>query len=151
MRLATGWGPAWSSRGQIAYVDGRPGAYDIFVMDADGTDATNITTHRPVTSTGRAGRPMAHSWRSIARPAVQQQRYRRRCTRRLRGRDAHGSAGHWRCTGLVARWLDHPGRPVRAAGREYGLEVYDARGLEPGRSILADGHTGYDSWQALTG
>lgn len=68
-RLASGYGPAWSSKGLIAYFrDMEPDQTDIWVMNTDGTGATRITNTARA-STGRAGRQTVLAWRSSSTTA----------------------------------------------------------------------------------
>jgi Tol biopolymer transport system component len=149
-RLTSGWGPVWSSNGQIAYVDGRSGAFDIWVMDADGRDATNITSsptedeYWPSWSPDGSHVAFDRSTGAFSSNDIVVTASDGSGAVTLQGEPVTGGAPVWSPDGsmiLGVLFMEPDG--------EYGLEVYDVRGSDPGRSIPADGHTGYDSWQAL--
>jgi TolB protein len=149
--LTAGYGPAWSAMDRIAYfverADGR--GNDIWVMNADGTDAVNVTDsaadeYWPNWSPDgsrlafdRATGAFGSNHIVVAAPDGSGQV-------ELQGDPVTGGTAVWSPDGSMIEatlFTEELG--------EYGLAVYDLTGAHPARSIPADGHLGYDSWQAL--
>jgi Tol biopolymer transport system component len=148
-RLGEGYGPVWSTTDLITYFYGQGGANDIWVMKADGTDAVNVTNsaedeYWPNWSPDgsrlafdRATGAFGSNHIVVAQPDGTGQV-------ELQGDPVTGGAAVWSPDGRMIE-----GTLFTEDLGEYGLQVHDFTGEDPVRSIPADGHIGYDSWQVL--
>ena len=151
-KLADGSGPVWSSKGLIAYFydGGQPGAHDIWVINPEGTGATNVTNtpsddeFTPSWSPDGShlafdrGTPQFSSnLVVVANPNGSGQVT-------LTGDLVTGGAPVWSPDGSL---IESPHFDQQEG--ENALVVFETSGEGTGRSIPAPGHLGWDSWQAL--